>query len=58
MNIRSRYIGPIILAVFIIGIGGTMGKLGVKIHDYCAEKEIEFPKVKNALQKLLDANNE
>ncbi len=53
MNIRSRYIGPIILAVFIIGIGGTMGKLGVKIHDYCAEKEIEFSKVKNALQEII-----
>jgi hypothetical protein len=25
MNIRSKHIGPIILAAFIIGIGGTIG---------------------------------
>ena len=39
-------------------LGTSMGKPGVKIRDYCAEKEIEFSGVKNVLQEMLDAHNE
>lgn len=39
-------------------LGTSMGKPGVKIRDYCAEKEMEFSGVKEVLQEILDANNE
>jgi len=39
-------------------LGTSMGKPGVSIRDYCAEKKIEFSGVKNVLQEMLDANNE
>ncbi|MBA7490975.1 hypothetical protein ES702_01519 [subsurface metagenome] len=39
-------------------LGTSMGKPGVKVRDYCVEREIEFSGVKDVLQEILDANNE
>ncbi|GAI49966.1 unnamed protein product, partial [marine sediment metagenome] len=35
-------------------LGASMGKPGVKIRDYCDEEGIEFSRVKNVLQEMLD----